>query len=392
MAARSARSRFPEFRTMLLYQIMITGLLLIPFAVALRNFFSFAVIRRDDVPHAFPRVSVLVPARNEERSIERCVRSLLAQEYPAMEVIVLNDDSSDATGKILATIARDDSRLKMIDGATLPAGWIGKNWACHQLSRAADGDWLFFTDADTCHAPQSIRAAVALAERRNLALLSGVPLQRMEGFWERAIIPMTQFLYFAWLPNRWITERRNPKFSAANGQLLMIRRDAYDAIGGHAGCRRNLVEDILLGRTAKERGFRTALATAVETAECRMYRSLDEIVEGFSKNLFPGLGYSFAALASFIISSLLLYTAPVVFLIAGIITGRISPELTWLPLAQLALAGAIRGMLAIRFRMGWDQIFHQPVSAAMAALIGINSARVSRSKRGTTWKGRAYRR
>ncbi|MEP7217662.1 MAG: glycosyltransferase family 2 protein [Bacteroidota bacterium] len=375
---------------MLFYQITITALLLIPFAVALRNFFSFAAIRRDDAPRNFPRVSVLVPARNEERSIERCVRSLLAQEYPAMEVIVLNDDSDDATGNILATIARADLRLKIIDGAPLPAGWIGKNWACHQLSNIADGRWLFFTDADTHHAPQSVRAAVALAERSRLALLSGVPLQRMESFWERTIIPMTQFLYVAWLPNRWITERRNPKFSAANGQLLMIRRDAYDAIGGHAACRENLVEDIRLGRMAKERGFRTALATAVETAECRMYRSFGEIVEGFSKNLFPGFGYSFAALAMFIISSLLLYTAPIFFLIVGIITGRISLALTWLPLAQLAIAGAIRGMIAIRFRMGADQIFHQPLSAAMAALIGINSARLSRSKRGTTWKGRAY--
>lgn len=374
---------------MLFYQLIILLLLLVPFGIALRNVFAFAAIRRGERPARAPRISVLVPARDEERSIERCIRSLLEQEYSDYEVIVLNDNSSDRTGEILETLRRENPRLRVMAGAPLPEGWVGKNWACHQLAGAADGEWLLFADADTWHHPESLAATAAFAERNRLGFLSGVPRQSLESFWERAIIPMVSFLYFAYLPNRWISQRSDPRFSAANGQLLYIEQGAYRRTGGHHAVRSELVEDIWLGRMAKRAGIRTALATAVETAGCRMYRSLGEIIGGFSKNLFPGFGRSLPGTLLFIAMMLLLYTAPLLFALYGALSGTFTLSLFWLPLAQLALGMGMRLMLAYRFRFGGPQPLYHPLSALMIALIALNSIRWAYSG-GTSWKGRKY--
>jgi chlorobactene glucosyltransferase len=375
---------------MLLYQLAVIFILLIPFGITLWNYRSFAAIRRGDRPARYPRVSVLVPARNEERMIERCVLSLLHQEYPDYQLIVLDDNSEDRTGEILRALAASDPRLQIIQGEPLPNEWIGKNWACHQLALQADGEWLFFTDADTGHSPESIASCIAFAERTKVGLLSGVPYQQMHGFWEEVIIPMVMFLYFAYLPNRWITDRSDPKYSVTNGQLLCITREAYTKIGGHEGVRSQLVEDLWLGRAAKRAGIRTALATAVETAECRMYLSLRGIISGFSKDLFPGFDYSLPGLTFFLISTLLLYLAPLCFVLMALLTSQLTLELFWLPAAQLLLAMIMRGMLAIRFRMSWRQILYHPLSALMIAIIALNSARWAYSRQGATWKGRSY--
>lgn len=375
---------------MLLYQLAVIFILLVPFGIALWNYFSFAAIRRREQPARMPRISVLVPARNEERSIERCVRSLLGQEYDDFEVIVLNDHSDDRTGEILAKLRRELPALSVIEGAPLPPEWVGKNWACHQLAREATGEWLLFTDADTIHEPQSLTAAMAFAERTGASFFSGVPRQRMVSFWEQVVIPMIIFLYFAYLPNRWITNRRDPQFSMTNGQLLWVARGAYDKIGGHEAVRSQLVEDLWLGRAAKRAGIRTALASAIETVESRMYCSLREIMAGFSKNLFPGFDYSIVGLTFFLISTLLLYVAPLIFLLVAIANGWYTLELFWLPLIQLLLASAMRGMLALRFGMDLRQLFYHPLSAVIIALIALNSARWSYSRRGASWKGRSY--
>lgn len=375
---------------MYFYQLAVTVILLVPFCIAVWNYMAFAAIRRREQPREHPYVSVLIPARNEERTIERCVRSLLEQDYPNMEVLVLNDGSEDATATILGRLAAAYPALRVIEGTPLPAGWVGKNWACHQLAARSAGSWLVFTDADTYHHRESISACMAFAERLNVQFFSGVPDQQLPTFWEQVVVPMVMFLYFAYLPNRWITVRRDPQFSATNGQLLCVTRDGYEAIGGHEAVRSQLVEDVWLGRAAKRRGLRTALATAVETVECRMYNSFGEIVAGFSKNLFPGFDYSLLGLAFFIFSTLVLYLAPLAFVVAAATRGRFTVELFWLPLLHLAMAGMMRGMLAVRFRLRWQQILYHPLSAAMLSLIALNSARWTYSRRGTLWKGRSY--
>ncbi len=396
---------------MLLYQLVITALLLPLLGVAIINHVTFAEIRRGERPRRRRRISVLVPARNEERSIEGCLTSLIRQRGEGrgeevlddFEVILLDDGSEDRTGEIARRLAETSSVLRVIRGEPLPPGWVGKNWACHQLALQARGDLLIFTDADTVHDPESIAACAAFAERSGAELFSGVPRQRMVTFWERAVVPLAPFLYYAYLPNRWITTKSDPRFVAANGQLLAASRRAYDMIGGHEAVRENLVEDVALARLAKRRGVKVALADASAIVECRMYRSRREVLTGFSKNLFPGLGYSVTGLILFVLSFLLLYVAPLPLLAAAVITGAtgaaIDLRLVALPAAQLAMAGAIRWMVWRRFgprpRMGVDgleQLLLQPAAAAAAAAIAINSARWAFRRDGIRWKGRGYAR
>ena len=376
---------FPDLHTrMHLINLAIALLLLLPFSIALWNYFRFAQIIPAHPTREIP-VSVLVPARSEERSIGACVRSLLDQEYADYEVIVLDDSSEDRTREILEAIT--DPRLKIIAGEPLPSGWTGKNRACHHLAGHATGELLIFTDADTIHDRSSVAACVAFAERTGCGLFSGVPRQRMETFWERVIVPMPQFLYFAFLPNAWITTKRDERFSATNGQLLCITREAYDRIGGHASVRSSILEDVELGRAAKRAGIRTALATSVETVECRMYRSAEEIVEGFSKNLYPGLGATPAGLLLFVAMMLLLFSFPLVALVVAIVRSDWSPGSFLLPLLSLLIGAAIRLLIALRFSMSLDQILYQPLAALGTALIALNSARLFHSRR-TIWKGR----
>ncbi len=386
-AAANVRYEIPR---MIWYQLALTALLVLLLAIALANYATFARIRRNSIPlHPLP-ASILVPARNEERNIERCVGSLLKQEYPEFEVVVLNDNSTDATGEILQRLAAANPRLTILEGGPLPSGWVGKNWACHQLARAATGTLLLFTDADTDHSPESLRAAVALMQQQRLDLLSGVPRQTMLTFWEKVIVPMTQFLYFVYLPNVFITRLRNPQFAAFNGQFMLFRREAYWKIGGHESVRGALIEDLVIGRRAKAHGLRTALATAVETVRCRMYTSLPEILEGFAKNLVPGFGYSLPAVVGFMAATLLLYVVPAVMVVVGLAVGDCSVAMVTLPALQLAIAATMRGIMAIRFGMGWEQLLLHPLSAAMAAVVAANSIRWHFGKRGASWKGRRY--
>jgi chlorobactene glucosyltransferase len=375
---------------MLLYQLAVTIILLVPFAISMGNYIGFSAIRRREHPAHRVRISVLVPARNEEGKIAACVDSLMSQEYEDYEVIVLDDHSDDGTPIILAELKKRYPSLTILQGAALPPEWVGKSWGCHQLARRAGGEWLLFVDADTVHDRRSLDAAMAFAERTGARFFTAVPRQRMPGFWEQIAIPMVIFLYFAYLPNRWITQRRDPQFFAANGQFLCVARDAYDLIGGHESVRSQLVEDLWLGRAAKRLGIRTALASAIETVECRTYPSLAAIIAGSAKNLFPGFDYSLTALTFFLISTLLLYVAPLIFLIAAIAKGLYTVDLFWLPLAQLTLAAAMRGMLAHRFGMDMRQLLYQPIGALVISALALNSARLAYSRRGVAWKGRGY--
>jgi len=376
---------------MIWYQLALTALLVLLLAIALANFLTFARIRRNAQGAHDGRVSILVPARNEEANIELCVASLLKQAYPEFEVIVLNDNSSDSTGEILQRLAAANPHLTILDGSPLPNGWVGKNWACHQLARAATGTLLLFTDADTDHTPESLHAAVALMQQQRLDLLSAVPRQTMLTFWEKAIVPMTQFLYFAYLPNLLITRSPNPQFAAFNGQFMLFRREAYWKIGGHESVRGELIEDLVIGRRAKAHGLRTALATATETVHCRMYTSLPEIFAGFAKNLVPGFGYSLPAVVGFMVATAALYVAPAVMLAVSLAVGDCSVAMVVLPAIQLAIAATMRALMAARFGMGWEQPLLHPLSAAMSLAIAASSIRWHFGKKGAVWKGRAYK-
>ncbi|HBB26481.1 MAG TPA: glycosyl hydrolase [Bacteroidetes bacterium] len=341
-----------------------------------------------------PRVAVLIPARNEERCIERCVRSVCSQTYANYEVIVLNDASSDATGEILSRLASEFAHLRVINGSPLPEGWVGKSWACHQLSQQTQADVLLFTDADTWHEPTTLARSVAFLRQRDLAMFSMVPHQILSSFGEHVVIPMVHVLYFSYLPNSLIMSNPRVSLSAANGQFMCFSRAGYEAIGGHTAVWNSLVEDVFLARSVKSAGLRIALVDGTDAVTCHMYTGAREVTEGFSKNLFPATQYNLPVTLLFLGHLLLTYSAPIVTLIMGLTITGAAQQSAIIQMSAYALlcAALIRLMISVRFRMPFWHAAVQPITALWTVYIGLNSIRWAYSSRGSQWKGRSYAR
>jgi Glycosyl transferase family 2 len=239
-------------------------------------------------PSRRPSVSVIVPARNEEASLRACLESLLAQVGIEFEIIVVDDGSTDGT----RAIAQSFAGVRVIQPGPLPPGWTGKNNAVTAGAREPRGAWLLFTDADTVHKPGSLARALAEAEQHHADLLSYSPEQEVHGFWEKAIMPVI----FAELARTYrpsdVSDPRSPA-AAANGQYLLITRRAYDSVGGHAAVATSLLEDVALARAVKSSGRKIFFRFGGDAVRTRMYRTLPQLVEGWTKNLallFPQPG------------------------------------------------------------------------------------------------------
>ncbi|HEU0028418.1 MAG TPA: glycosyltransferase [Ktedonobacterales bacterium] len=231
----------------------------------------------------WPLVSIIVPARNEERNLPALLASLLAQDYPAFEVIVVDDASTDETGALADAYAeRDRRRLSVIHGAGPAPGWTGKSAACWLGARVARGAWLLFTDADTRHEPGALRAAMALARAAHVEAVSLFPRQRCETFWERLLLPFAYQQYFVGVRTGSLGQVEAP--ALANGQYFLISRRAYDAAGGHAAVAASVIEDVALAGALKRAGYPALMARGEAQVSVRMYGSLGALVEGFTKN------------------------------------------------------------------------------------------------------------
>lgn len=339
---------------------------------------------------ALPHAAALVPARNEERCIEACVRSLCSQSYQRLEVIVLNDSSTDATGEILERLSTEFPNLRVINGSPLPKGWVGKSWACHQLSQATDADVLLFTDADTVHQTHTVARSVRFLAEQHLSMFSLVPFQVLSSFGEHVVIPMVHVLYFSYLPNSLIISNPRVSLSAANGQFMCFSRTGYDLVGGHTAVWNSLVEDVFLARAVKAAGGRIALVDGTDAVSCHMYTGATEVTKGFSKNMYPATRYNLPVITLFLAHLALTYVFPVFSLIMGLCIA----DMTMVAASSYALAcaGFIRVMISGRFRMPLWHIILQPITALWTILIGINSVRWAYSKSGSQWKGRSYAR
>lgn len=267
-------------------------------------------------------VTAIVPARNEEASIAQAVLSLAAQPEVS-EIIVVNDQSTDRTGEILAELRRQLPQLKTLEAPELPAGWIGKTHALWLGAQAARGEWLLFTDADVTHLPGSTARALADAARSGAALVSYSPEQETRTFWEQALIPLIFARLARHFPFDAVCDPRSP-VAAANGQYLLIRRDAYDALGGHRAVRTDLIEDLALARNAKAAGFQLHFAPGKGIARTRMYRSFRAMWEGWSKNLYGLVGGTTA-----------------------VVLKELLVVLPWLPIAAAALILPMLGWVAL---------------------------------------------
>jgi len=237
-----------------------------------------------------PLVSVLIPARNEELNIERCLNSLRNQLYKNYEILVLNDNSADGTGRILERLAAEDSRIKVFTGKSLPDDWYGKPFALHQLSSNAKGEILLFTDADTIHYPASISWAVTNMQKLKADMISGYIGQIFLKFGEVITVPLMFFLTGFVIPLFLNRFTKSSLFSAAIGQYIAIKHEVFKAIGGCESFKKKTSEDIYMARYVKKKGYSTRFLNITEHISCRMYDGYRNAVEGIGKNIFDFLG------------------------------------------------------------------------------------------------------
>jgi cellulose synthase/poly-beta-1,6-N-acetylglucosamine synthase-like glycosyltransferase len=333
-----------------------------------------------------PQISAIVPARNEEDNIEACVTSLATQPEIA-EIIVVNDQSTDRTGEILARLRQTVSKLKVLESTSLPAGWIGKNHAVWLGAQQANCEWLLFTDADTVHLADSAARALDDAHNFDAALVSYSPEQITNSFAERALIP---FIYCRLARKFDFARVNDPSLpdAAANGQFLMIRRDAYEKIGGHRAVADAVLEDVALARRIKQAGFRLHFTSGKGIAQTRMYRTFGAMWQGWRKNLYLLLGGTRSGALKEI---LFVFPWPAIFLIAAgiIMWGRGGLWLAvlgivWLIASHVAYARELRrNRYSARFI-----IYYVPGVCLYAAVVVASGWKYWRGK--VLWKGREY--
>lgn len=378
---------------MLIYNILISAILTVLFFIFIWNLY---ILRKKNPPHIsdtdLPFVSVLVPARNEELNINSVLVSLLVQDYPNYEVIVLNDNSEDKTGEIIDSIKITYPKLKVINGKPLESGWTGKSFACNQLFIAAEpkSEWILFTDADTKHDKDSIRRSVTLALHRNADLLTLIPTMTMISFAEKLIMPMLMFTVCLLLPMYFIDKRGFYKYSIGIGPFMLFKKSAYKSIGGHESVKDALVEDVWLGKKIKEHNLKLVLEDGKDMLSVRMYRNFSGIWEGFSKNIFAGFEFSNLRLFAVNLMYVLLFFMPFVFLIIELFLHSGSEKVKYLLFYQVFLLFLTRIILSARFSLGFISSLLHPLGAISVPLIAVNSWRWIVSGKGAKWKGRVY--
>jgi chlorobactene glucosyltransferase len=353
-------------------------------------------LRRFRAPHPddAPLVSVIVPARDEAVNISACLATLLNSTHPNFEVIVVDDESRDGTGEIARLIAaRSGGRLRVLAGAPVPDGWYGKSWACAQGAREARGELLLFTDADTRHDDVLLGHAVGALDDLDADLVSVLPRQRMETFWERVVLPImftTISVRYADLER--LSRTRKPRAVIANGQFMLFRRAAYERLGGHQAVRAEVAEDLCLAQAVVAGGGRMALAHADDMMETRMYRSLGGIIEGWTKNLALGsrnaVGPTLAPLAPWLIGLFVLamWTLPPVLLLLALF-GLVSSALTGWALTATAASLVCWLLINVELRVPPLVTLFYPVGGLLTGALFFRSA--LRGRR-VEWRGRRY--
>ena len=355
-------------------------------------------LRDELVPRASesPLVSVVIPARNEARNIALCMQSVLRSHYPSVEVVVVDDRSTDGTGIIAREVSRNDRRARVIDAPPLPEGWLGKQWACSHGAAAARGEILCFTDADTIHGSELLPRSVAALHNHAVDFVTVAGRQRLVGFWERVVQPHI----FTMLALRYggpaeVNRSSRTTDKIANGQFMLFRRAAYEEVGGHEAVRGRVAEDLALAQLLFERGKRTLVTLGLDQLSTRMYGSLGEIVRGWMKNIYAGGldAAPFGTAGRALLPLALLATpcamlAPVVVLILAAFGLVSSGAVIWATActAILLLWWAFSYVMAARLSPMYAFTF--PLGAAVVMYIVLRA--VSRGTR-VEWKGREYR-
>ncbi|WP_158542492.1 glycosyltransferase [Lujinxingia litoralis] len=372
----------------------LTFLIITPIALAaLIGAFNLLTWPRRLPPASPPsQLAVLIPARNEERNIEACLRSVAraAEAHPEVDVAILvyDDHSTDQTPQTLHTLQQEIPGLVLVPATPLPTGWAGKCHACHRLASHTERDHLLFIDADVRLEPTAFSQLAAWQQRYRADVVSAVPAQVTGSLAERLILPLLHLTYLSWLPLLLIPHTRRPDLLAMNGQVLYTTRQAYRATGGFEAIRDALVDDMAFGRRAKEAGQRVVFADGTHLARCRMYRELAEVWDGFTKNIYPGLGKSPLLLLGVIALYLSAFVAPFGLLALSLVLPALH-ALTLPAMVACSLNLLYRLALAGRFGHPLTGVVLHPVAVLLLLAIALNSWRATR--RGELrWAGRTY--
>ena len=361
--------------------IIIVSLVLVAMAgILLSNTFLFPRLRQFPPASPLPRVSVLIPARDEAAVIKGTLARLDAQDYPDFEVLVLDDHSSDSTAELARSVG---GHVRVIAGAALPDGWSGKNWACHQLSQVATGEVLLFTDADVIWQPGALSALVAEFQRTRADLLTVWPTQITVTLPERLIVPLMAMVVMAYLPVVAVHYLPFALFGASNGQCMAWRCGAYQRTGGHQAVRHTVLEDVTLARIVKRLGLRLRMADGASLIGCRMYTDWGSVRDGYSKNIMAGFGGVIPLLAS-IVFHWLMFLFPIV-LLQDARYGKYG-----LPL--VALGVLIRALSAAATRQRIFDAILLPISVLLMTRISAHSLYWRVHLGGPQWKGRVLSR
>lgn len=369
--------------------------LLVTSFILLRNRLELTELVDDTlVSFKSKKISVCIPARNEEDNIGQLLDTLLDQTYENFEVQVLNDHSTDRTSKILNRYQKAyPAKLTVHAGKIKPNGWLGKPWACQQLGEAATGELLLFLDADTQLKPGALSKINTSFQYYHLDMLSVWPRQIFGTFWERCVIPLIYYTLLTVLPTiyvyrkpRWmpvsIYHKFSDKFAVANGQCIAFHKEAYDTIGGHQPVKDKVVEDVELAKVSKKAGLHIRMFTGMETIRCRMYRSEKEMFEGLRKNFLAGFGNSLTTFLSAAFLHLIVFVLPFLTWFHS------NPAIAYLAVASVTLIFAQRLVLSVWFN--WDPlfVFTHPLGVLWFQRLGGVKIIDRIAGRKTSWKGR----
>jgi chlorobactene glucosyltransferase len=376
----------------MLYQQIVFILLAVVLLNLLLNLRALKKPKSDvQLPEPAPLISVLVPARNEEANIGVCLESLRKQDYPNFEILVLDDSSTDATADIIARIAAEDSRVRLLHGQPLAPGWAGKTFACHQLALEARGSWLLFTDADTVHASSMLRRVLGVALLSRAVLISGFPYQRTTSIWQKMALPiMCYFMLLCWMP-LWLLQRsRRNMPSVAIGQFLFFSANEYRSIGGHEAVKSRIMEDVWLGREVSRHHYKQLTLDLSSLVSCQMYREFGTMWDGIARWLYVVASLSVVSLVGLMAVVLFLFLAPFLWLVYGLLLAQ--PAFGWevLVMLQVAIVFLARFLAGRRFSQPKTSIILHPVGMLFLVLVVFYASYQYLTGAGVRWKGRVY--
>jgi glycosyltransferase involved in cell wall biosynthesis len=355
----------------------------------LKSWKNFDEINWERVKLDKVKLSILIPARNEAHNIEECITSIAEQSSKMampIEILVLDDQSTDGTGEIVAALTEKYTQLRLIKGKEKPAEWAGKNFACHQLTEAATGNWFLFLDADVRVIEGQLFNIIAVASTYEDGMLTGFPKQFTKTWMERWVVPMMTFTIGTHLPIAKVSGSQDPKFVAAHGGFILINKETYVASGGHQGIHHSLLDDMDLARAVKRAGHKVHLLNVTKQVEMRMYHGAKEVFQGYQKNLFNGLGRSSLLTFGMIVFYTLVYILPFVSLFL-----YKSDNTIFIPaMGAYLLAILTRNSIDRQQQVTSGLNLWIPVSAFFLVLIALTSWFKGISKQGYNWKGRHY--